>query len=254
MYYGNELAATQKALNRFHVVNDELADYPKPVEYEEIETGGQVNFVDYDMVQTELLLLAKADPFDPAKLARAQVFNDYFGYNMSSIVFQEIRESKSLAYAAFAGYSNASEKEKSNYSYAYIGTQTNKLPEAVDAMMGLMNEMPEMEPLFEASKNSALKKIAAQRITKSNIFWSYEALKKRGIDHDNRKEIYEEIQKMTLSDLRDFFDSSVKGNEYTALVIANKKDIDIEALAKLGEVVELDIDYLFNYKNTEVKQ
>ena len=173
---------------------------------------------------------------------------------LATICLQEIRESKSLAYAAYAGYSSASDKENSDYSYAYIGTQTNKLPEAVDAMMELMNDMPEVEQLFEASKNSTLKKIAAQRITKSNIFWSYEALKKRGIDHDNRKEIYEEVQNMTLPDLREFFNNSVKGNDYTALVIANKKDIDVKALSKLGEVRELDVDYLFNYENTKVKQ
>ena len=253
-YYGNDLRSAEKALNLHHVIEKELAAYPEPVEYEEIETGGRVHFVDFDMVQTEMVLLAKTDKFDAGKLARAQVFNDYFGYNMSSIVFQEIRESKSLAYAAFAGYSSASEKDNSDYTFAYLGTQSNKLPQAVEAMMGLMNDMPEVEQLFEASRNSTLKKIAAQRITKSNIFWTYESLKRRGIDHDNRKEIYEEVQKMNLSDLRDFFDSSIKGNDYTALVIANKKDIDLKALSKLGEVRELDVDYLFNYSNTEVKQ
>lgn len=253
-YYGNDLEATELALDQHHVINRELADYPDPVKYEEIETGGKVHFVDYDMVQTEMVLLAKTDKFDAGKLARAQVFNDYFGYNMSSIVFQEIRESKSLAYAAFAGYSSAADKDNSDYTYAYLGTQSNKLPEAVSAMMELMNDMPEVEQLFEASKNSTLKKIAAQRITKSNIFWSYESLKRRGIDHDNRREIYEEVEKMNLSDLRDFFDSSIKGNDYTGLVIGNKKDIDVKALSRLGEVGELDIDYLFNYNDTQVKQ
>ena len=253
-YYGNDPKSTENALNQHHQINEQLAAYPEPTEYKEIETGEKVYFVDYDMVQTELVLLAKTDKFDAGKLARAQVFNDYFGFNMSSIVFQEIRESKSLAYAAFAGYSNASDKDNSDYSFAYIQTQSNKLPDAVDAMMDLMNDMPEVEPLFEASKKSTLKKIAAQRITKSNIFWSYEALKKRGIDHDNRKEIYEEIEKMTLPDLRDFFATSIQGNDYTALVIANKKDVDVKALSKLGEVQQLEIDYLFNYANTSVKQ
>ena len=253
-YYGKDPEATEKALNDHHKVKKQLASYPEPVKYEEIETGNRVFFVDYDMVQTELVLLARTDKFDAAKMASAEVFNDYFGFNMSSIVFQEIRESKSLAYAAFAGYSSASDKDNSDYSFAYIQTQSNKLPQAVDAMMELMNDMPEVEPLFEASKKSTLKKIAAQRITKSNIFWTYEALKKRGIDHDNRKEIYEEIEKMTLPDMRAFFESSVKGNDYTALVIANKKDIDVKALSKLGEVKELEIDYLFNYSNALVKQ
>jgi len=37
-------------------------------------------------------------------------------------------------------------------------------------------------------------------------------------------------------------------------VIGNKKDLDLEALKKLGEFHEMDVDYLFNYKETEVKQ
>jgi predicted Zn-dependent peptidase len=253
-YYGSDPEATEKALNDHHKVKNQLAAYPEPVKYEEIDTGGHVYFADYDMVQTELILLAKADKFDASKLAKAQLFNTYFGYDMSSIVFQEIRESKSLAYVAYSAYSSASDKDNSDYSFAYIQTQSNKLPQAVDAMMELMNDMPEVAPLFEASKKSTLKKIAAQRITKSNIFWTYEALKKRGIDHDNRKEIYEEIEKMTLPDLRAFFENSVKGKDYTALVIGNKKDIDFTALSKLGEVKELEIDYLFNYSNSPVKQ
>ena len=38
------------------------------------------------------------------------------------------------------------------------------------------------------------------------------------------------------------------------MVIGNKKDIDFSALGKLGEIQEMDIDYLFNYeKNKEIK-
>ncbi len=136
---------------------------------------------------------------------------------MSSIVFKEIRESKSLAYSAFSSFSNASEVGKPNYTYAYVGTQANKLEQAVNAMMDLMNDMPEAQEQFNAAKEATLKKIAAQRITKSNIFWTYENLKKRGITNDNREEMYNTIKNMTMLDLKKFFDENIKGGNYNEI-------------------------------------
>ena len=173
---------------------------------------------------------------------------------MSSILFQEIRESKSLAYAVGAAYQPSSKKEDYDLMAAYIGTQANKLPQAVDAMMELMNDMPVNEQQFNKAKISALKQIAAQRITKSSIFWNYESLLKRGINYDNREEMYDEIKNMTMEDVSNFFDTNVKGQDFSISVIGNKKDVDLKALSKLGKLQEMDIDYLFNYKETEVKQ
>ncbi len=203
------------------------------------------------MVQSEMVFLAKGKPFDPENLAAASLFNAYFGSGLSSIVFQEIRESKSLAYSAYSKYDTPARKDESNYITAYIGTQANKMEQAVNAMMSLMSDMPEAERQFEAAKDAALKKIAAQRITKSNIFWSYERLKKLGIDNDNREAMYNTIKNMTMSDLRDFFNENIKGENYNIMVVGNKKDIDFKALSKLGEIQEMDIDYLFNYDTTD---
>ncbi len=253
-YYGKDVALAKTALNELHKLPKELKEYPEPVKYKELETGGKVNFVDFDMVQSELIFVAKKEKFDAKKLALSRVFNSYFGSGLSSIVFQEIRESKSLAYSAFSAYSNAGKKDDSDYIYAYVGTQANKLPEAVDAMLELMNNMPKAQKQFEAAKNATLKKIAAQRINKSNIFWTYQRLQDRGIDHDIREQMYKEIENITMDDLANFFKENIKGSKYTALVIGNKKDMKMEALKKLGEVKEFDIDYLFNYKSTDVKQ
>ncbi|TSE11537.1 M16 family metallopeptidase [Aquimarina algiphila] len=254
-YYGKDVEAALASLDKNHTISGDLKEYPEKATYIEKETGGNVYFVDYDMVQSEMIFLAKGAEFDPKKMAASSLFNTYFGSGLSSIVFQEIRESKSLAYSAFSQYSMASEKGDSDYVYAYIGTQANKMPQAVDAMMDLMTNMPEAEEQFNQAKEATLKKIAAKRITKSNIFWSYENLKKRGIDYDNREEMYETIKNMTLADLKSFFNENIKGETYNVLVIGNKKDADMKALSKLGEVKEMDIDYLFNYekKNEDIK-
>ncbi len=254
-YYGKDVKNAVAALDAHHKIYGDLKEYPEAKKYTRTETGGNVYFTDYDMVQTELLFLAKGEPFKAENMAASTLFNTYFGSGLSSIVFQEIRESKSLAYSAFASYSTASKKENPNYVMAYVGTQANKLEQAVDAMMELMNNMPEAEKQFNAAKESTLKKLAAQRITKSNIFWNYERLQKLGIDNDNRKEMYETIKNMTMKDLKAFFDKNVKGESYNVMVIGNKKDLNVKSLQKLGKIKELDVDYLFNYiDKKEVKQ
>lgn len=253
-YYGKNLSQAQEALNKHHKIPAELKDYPPAIEYEQMATGNNVYFVDFDMVQSEMLFISKGDTFDPEKMAISNVFNSYFGSGLSSIVFQEMRESKSLAYAAASMYQSANKKGKNDLVWAYIGTQANKLPQAVDAMLELMNNMPEAEAQFHSAKEAALKKISAQRITKSRIFWSYEGLLKRGIDYDIRKDMYKQIEELTMEDMSAFFNNNVKGQNYSVSVIGNKNDLDMKALKKLGKVHEMDIDYLFNYKETEVKQ
>ncbi|WP_281846474.1 M16 family metallopeptidase [Olleya namhaensis] len=250
-YYGKDVDNAVSALNTSHKVSVDLKDYPEAMTFEEKETGGNVFFVDFDMVQSEMMFLAKGEPFKAENMAASTLFNTYFGGGLSSIVFQEIRESKSLAYSAWSNYSTAREKDESNYVMAYIGTQANKMPQAVDAMMELMNDMPESEAQFNAAKESTLKKIAAQRINKSSIFWSYERLQKLGMSEDNREAMYNAIKDMTLADLREFFNSNIKGEDYNVMVIGNKKDVDLTALNKLGKVQEMDIDHIFNYEKSE---
>ena len=250
-YYGKDVDAAITALNNSHVIPTELKNYPEAMVYNEKETGGNVYYVDYDMVQSEMLFLAKGEPFKAENLAASTLFNTYFGGGLSSIVFQEIRESKSLAYSAWSSYANATKKGDANYVMAYIGTQANKMPQAVDAMMELMTNMPEAEEQFNSAKEATLKKLAAERITKSGIFWNYERLKKLGIDNDNREDMYNSIKNMSMEDLRGFFNSNIKGENYNVMVIGNKKDIDFKALEKLGKVQEMDIDYLFNYNQPQ---
>ncbi|MBT8268884.1 MAG: insulinase family protein, partial [Bacteroidia bacterium] len=250
-YFGKDVDNAIAALNEKHVVETDRKDYPEAMAFLEKETGGNVYFVDYDMVQSEMLFLAKGKPFDPGNMAAARLFNTYFGSGLSSIVFQEIRESKSLAYSAWSSYSIPSKKEDSNYIMAYIGTQANKMPEAVDAMMDLMSNLPEAEEQFLAAKEATLKKLAAERITKSNIFWSYERLKRLGFDNDYRESMYNAIAGMTMEDLKSFFNENIRGENYNVMVIGNKNDVDMEALGKLGVIQEMDIDYLFNYEKPE---
>lgn len=245
-YYGNNLASTKKSLEQFHNFGKGLV-IPAAKEYPQPATDGKVYFTPYDMVQAEISLRAREDEFDQNLLTASGIFNEYFGSGLSSIVFQEIRESKSLAYSAYCFYSNSAEKDKYNYVSAYIGTQANKLPQAVGALRDLMTTMPKAENQFNNSKVAALKKIATQRYTKSNIFFYWLSLQKRGINYDINKDIYTQTEKMTLPDLESFFNRHIKGKEFNIGLIGKKENLDWDAVQKMGEVKEVSLEELFGY-------
>ncbi|MBK6344041.1 MAG: insulinase family protein [Flavobacteriales bacterium] len=225
-----------------------LKEIPKPRAFPELPTTkSKVLFAEHDMVQAEMFLVSKAGPFDAAKMPYASLFNEYFGSGLSSIVFQEIREAKALAYGASASYTSPAKKEEAHYVRAFIGTQADKLGDAVDAMLVLMNDMPMALEQFEGAKASALKVIASTRITKENIYWSWDAARRRGIDIDIRKLSYERIPSITIEDMKGFFDKEIKGRPFTYCVIGKEGAVDLKVLEKLGPVTRLDKQQLFGY-------
>jgi predicted Zn-dependent peptidase len=120
-------------------------------------------------------------------------------------------------------------------------------------MTELLDEMPVVQQKFMQAKESALKQIAAERITRSGIFWTYESLKRRGLDHDVREDVYKAIERMTIADLVAFFNENVRDTMYSLVIIGNKGDLDMEAIRRFGELEELDVDYLFNFEPELVK-
>lgn len=248
-YYGRKPAKEVKAvLDKLHVVPAVLKPIPAPREYAELPTDRNVVlFLDHDMVQTDMLLVSKARPYDAEVAPYSSLFNEYFGSGLSSIVFQEIREAKALAYSARAFYTTPNRQDEAHYVRAFVGTQADKLSNAVDALLALLNDMPEAEAQFNGAKHAALKVIASDRITKERIYWSWESAQRLGLDHDIRKESYDRIPSIGLAEMKEFFDREIKGRTYTYLIIGNESNVDFEALGKLGEVRKLTKKEVFGY-------
>lgn len=219
----------------------------KPQNYQELDIAkDNVVFVDFPMVQTEILMLSKGTPqYNLEEQVMATLFNNYFGGGLSSIVFQEIREARALAYSASAFYTSPGKKDKAHYFQAYVGTQVDKLKDAVPAMREIIEKMPISEAQIEQARQSVLKQIESERITKSSIYWTSKSNQDRGLDYDVRKTVYEKMQKLTVEDLKKFHTEHVKGRNYTILVIGDKKKMDMEFLKTLGEVKELSVQEVF---------
>ena len=244
-FYGKDLEGFINYIPNYIVSEDFTVSEPK--KYPEQETSGKVYFTNYDMVQMEMSKIGKGRNVNPENFGKINVFNEYFGRGLSSIVFQEIRESKSLAYSAYVSYSPNSELNHPDYITTYIGTQPDKLQIAVDTMTDLMDKLPEVPVQFENAKNSALKQIASTRITRTNIFFNTLRLKKLRINYDFRKDIYHQIENLKFNDIKDFYQTEIKPIQFNTAIIGKKENLNLEAVAQMGTFEEVGLEEIFGY-------
>lgn len=244
-FYGKDFENFKEYIGRY--VEPESLQIPDAKEYPEPATGGNVNFINYDMVQMEMSKIGKGNEVNPNHFGKINVFNEYFGRGLSSIVFQEIRESKSLAYSAYVSYAANSELNHPDYVTTYIGTQPDKLMIAVDTLNELMTELPEVPIQFENAKNAALKQIASTRVTRNNIFFNTLRLRKLNIYHDFRKDIYEQIQSLKFEDIKHFYHTEIKPVQFNTAIIGKKENLDMEAVNKMGTFKEVSLKDIFGH-------
>jgi len=249
LYYGRQdIANVKSVLDKHHKVIPDLKPVKPAKKYPELDTEKKVYFVDFPMVQAEIMMLSKGTPeFDKDEYIMSQLYNTYFGFGLSSIVFQEIRESKALAYSAYSFYASPAKKENAHILQAYVGTQVDKLPEAVPAMREIIENMPVSEGQIENARESILKKIESERITKMSMYWDYLSNKRRGIPYDIRKDVYNKMKTVTVDELLNFQKENIKGRDFSICVLGSKESIDMEFLKTLGTVEELKLEQVFGY-------
>jgi predicted Zn-dependent peptidase len=248
-YYGpSEKEAVRKSVLKQHAMPGTLAEIPAPKKFEQSKPEkSKVYLVDFDINQANILLVANGVEFNKGLIPAARIYNEFYGSGLSSVVFQEIRESKALAYSAYSGYNMAEKPGRLNSLIGYLGTQSDKLPIATETLIELMNEMPMAKDQYDMARESIVKKINSERITKDRIFWTWLSNQDKGIGYDIRKDEYEAAKTMDIDQFASFFDQHIKGQKFTYLILGKKDKLDKNALKSLGEVEELSLDELFGY-------
>ena len=248
-YYGPDKFNTViKKLEKLHVNKSNLKSIPEKIEFVENPMEEPIVYVlDYDMPQAEILILSKGEKLNVAKTPIIKLHNEYFGGGMSSIVFQEMRESKALAYSVYSAYRTPNKKEDRHYSMSYIGTQADKLSEAMKGINDLLDTMPEAEINLTNAKESILKKIRTERLTKASVLNQYEKAFKMGVDYDLRKDIFNQVEEFDMKSLVDFHNTHMNNNTRVVMVLGSKDDLDLDVLKKYGEIEHLSLEDVFGY-------
>ncbi|MFP6855590.1 MAG: insulinase family protein, partial [Opitutales bacterium] len=221
-----------------------------PPSYEPLRSASpektQILFLQKEMAQAFVRIEFAVGLHDEPSRPSSQLFNEYFGGSMAGLVFQELREARALAYSAWGHYFPASRPEDENIVVGFIGCQADKTIEAVKTFLRLMEEMPLEQTRFD----SARKALESSYRTSNVPFRAVPSIilewKHLGLEGDPRKERFPIIQKATLDTLESFYEGNVQKKPKLISIVGDASKIDLETLAKFGEITTVEADDIFS--------
>ena len=249
LYYGNAKAENVEAmLAKYHKVPGQFIPFSLPVKFTPLETNeNKLFFSNYDSKQSYLQTISRGGLYDEKLTSDVSLYNSYFGGSMNAIVFQELREKRSLAYTARSAYNTPGDPDKYYTNTGFIATQNDKIIDAFDAYNDLFNNMPVSENAFNLSKEAIISRINTERITKMGVIWNYLNAQKFNQTYDIRKDIYNKTLTMTINDVKRFNENYIKNKNKTYVILGKEADMKFDALSKFGTVKKLSQEDIFGY-------
>ena len=249
-YYG---PYSEKQLNsllaKVHKTAKKLAAVPEGKEYkmEEIKQN-EIYIAPYDAKNIYLRSYQntgkKSDVKDGALIS---LFNEYYGGGMNAIVFQELRETRGLAYNAGAAYYTPVRKDEKDYFMRHIITQNDKMMDCIHVFDEITDNLPQNEASFNLAKQNLMKSIQSRRITKAGVINAYFNAQLRGIDYDVTKLYYEQLPSLTLQDITNFEKQNIVGKPYRMVILGDEKNLDMKSLEKIAPIKRLSQEEIFGY-------
>ena len=173
----------------------ELKQYDRPT----------VFFIDMpDMAQSIVYGYVKGDPVDDkASRHASRLFSVYFGGDMSSLMFQEIREFRSFAYRTSGRYQlpNHAHKGTAGSFTAMLSTQSDKTLDALGVLDSLIREMPLKPERMEAVKQTLVNRINNDYPPFRNLSEKVASTRMEGFDRDPAEEFLRDIATMDMQDI-----------------------------------------------------
>lgn len=249
LYYGPQsLSELSTNVVKLHSTPTTWAATPKAIEFNRIQQNkNNVYFANYDMVQSEISWYRTLDKFDTTKVPVVNAFNNYFGGDMGSVVFQTIREAKALAYSTYAAITSPGKKTDEFGFVGYVGSQADKHDEAIAAMNALIDTLPVNQHGLDNAIGTLRKNIETERITKTGIIFQYLAQEKLGIGYDIRKSYYNKYPSITMAEIKQYHDNELAKKPYSYMIVASDKKIEPNTLSNYGTVKVLTLEEIFGY-------
>ena len=252
MYYGpRQLKDLDKLVTKTHKTAkaSKLAPVIPGREYTEQTTPrNEVYIAPYEAKNIYMIQYHNENkPFSLDEMPVKSMFNEYFGGGMNTIVFQELRESRGLAYSAAASYSTPFRTNHPEYYITYIVSQNDKMMDCIKVFNSILDTIPQSQSAFDIAKQSAMKSFQTARTTKFRILNNYYMAKKRGFDFDINERIYKALPNVTLQDIVNFERKNMVNKTYKYIILGDEKELDMEALGKIGPIHRLSTEQIFGY-------
>ena len=243
----NEVAVIDQIKNRLSIADNlKASKSPITMDYKK-HTRNKVFLIDDPKaVQSQIYIMGQGRVLDMESRSTSDVFNKYFGSGMASIIFQEIREFRSLAYTAYGAYVNRPDIELPGYFIGYMGTQVDKSMEAISTYMDLFKNMP-----IKESRISTIKSGLTQSINTRKPGWRSQGAyvsraRKQGYDKDPNILDYNNYDNVNFDDIINFYKNNITKDPIVITILTDKSKINIDKILDYGELIEVKKKNIFN--------
>lgn len=175
-----------------------------------------------------------------------RVYSTYLGSGMSSLLFQEIREYRSLAYSvsSFASFAPHSIHDGQTDLLVYLSTQTDKLLEVIELLNKLIHRSPDDPNRLEIAINTL----------RSDVRSTYPAMRmksrtiashiRQGYNKDIALIIEDNLKSITLQEVLDFHIAKVIKSPITLSMIGNIDDKMVTQLSESFQITRVSKKHL----------
>ena len=250
MYFGPmDVEPFKELIAKEHKMADEPKEAVAEKKYTKLETPeNEIVIAPYDAKNIYLMQLHNENKqWTPESEPVVTLFNEYFGGGMNTIVFQELREARGLAYSASSYYNTPSKKDDPEWYYTMIISQNDKMMDCISVFNEILDEMPQSENAFNVAKQSLTKSLESRRTTRFAVLTKYLSNQYLGIDYDINEKIYNALPSLTLQSIVDFEKQNMAKKPYRYIILGNEKELDIKALEKIGKIKRLSTEEIFGY-------
>lgn len=206
----------------------------------------------YDNPKARQTTIAVYQSFGP--MANESVRNDfslwgsYFGGGMSSVLFQDIREFRALAYRT-GGYALKPILHLfPNATVGYLtclGTQADKSMQAIGVLDTLYRQMPMRVDNIEGARQGLINQINNGYPAFRSLAPTVAAIRAAGYTRDPNAGLAQALPSLRLINVEGFYRAYVQSRPRVLIIVGNGKTLDKTKLALWGGITQLKKDDIF---------
>ena len=208
-------------------------------EYEAVKQTTIYFYDDPSATQSVVRGYKKLEDLSREELEVTTLLANYLGGGMNSLLFQEIREFRSLAYGVQASLHQlppVMQNESPEISF-YLSTQADKVSEAVATLISLVNRSHGDSTRVEATKDVVRNYTINLYPSFRNLTKYVVSLKQKGYTEDMILKLLKTTDKYGAQDVQNLSARKLQDTPMVVTIVGSKKRADMDALSKLGRVV-----------------
>ncbi len=191
-----------------------------------------------------------ADVVSDRDKACLELWGEYFGGGMSSVLFQEVREFRSMAYAS-QGVALTPRLARSTSPSGYlslVATQADKSMQAIGLLDSLFNNLPVNVENMGVASQSLLNEVNNAYPTFRGKPIIVSATERLGYTADPNAALVQHLPSLTRDDIEAFHARHIKAQPYQLMIVGDLKKLDVKALERFGTIVKLKKDDIYKTK------